>query len=205
MGGIKMKKIISVLLAGVLFTLTLSSCNQSNSESLGEFSGLKFTELGESNRPVYDDLKSLEEKSDIIIVGEFVSDAKQEEFYQDEDKDILLSVVSTNTVRVLKVFKGDVQEGKELPVTQRYGVIDDRFLYMSRLTPMLNGDSWLFFLTERENGTCYCTGDNDGRYPLENFSYRRIALTDNEDLGVYDKQDFREDIYKEILEKYNFE
>lgn len=198
-----MKKIISILLSGVIFVLTLSSCSYQNPESEEEFSGLKLTDLGESNRPTYDDLKSLEEKSDLIIVGKVTGDSQQEEFYQDENKDILLSVVSTNKVEVLKVIKGDIKEGEILSVTQRYGIIDDRFLYMSRLTPMLNNDNWLFFLTKRENGTCYCTGDNDGRYPLENFSYRKIALTDNEDLGVYDKKDFREDIYKEILEKYD--
>lgn len=55
-----------------------------------------------------------------------------------------------------------------------------------------------------DNGEYYfCTGDSDGRYPVKDFAYKRIALTENEDLGVFDEKDFKDEIYNEILEKYD--
>lgn len=206
-----MKKIISVLLAGILCslcTLTLASCNESNSEHSEEFSGLEFQKFDEGNRIIYKNLENLENDSDLIVVGTFIGDAKQEEVYTYEshfEKEILSFVVSQNNIEISKVIKGDVSVGDEIVLKQLYGVIDDQFMTDSNLTPMLKEDTWLFFLSKNNDGAYYCTGDNDGRYPLKNFSYRRIALTDNEDLGVYNKEDFREDIYSEILEKYDFE
>lgn len=205
-----MKKIFSVFLIGVLCSLTFASCSGDYSKDTCDFSELEFSDWGETNRLFYTNLDDLEKDSEIIVIGTFTDDTKQEEIYQYNShfqKDILATIISTNSIEVLNVIKGDVKAGDTIPVTQDYGISDNQFIAISRLTPMLKGDTWLFFLSENKSeirkGKYSCTGDNDGRYPLENFSYRKTALTDNENLGVYNKEDFREDIYKDILEKYD--
>lgn len=206
-----MKKCILDFLL-ISYILTSAACTGAPSGNTEEFSDLELAEWGESNRMVFGDLEQLEKHSDIIVVGTFNKDSEQEEIYQYDghfEKDVLATVISTNSIEVSKVIKGDVNVGDTVPITQDYGVIDNQLVTTSELTPMLKGDTWIFFLSENTSeiraGKYSCTGDNDGRYPLKNFSYRRIALTDNEDLGVYNKEDFREDIYSEILEKYDFE
>lgn len=204
-----MKKIIIVFLAVILFALTLTSC--SGEAAVGdaeEFSGFELVEWGESNRLSYFSLETLEKNSDLILVGKFDGDASQDEVYQYDDnfqKDLLTFVKSKNDVEVLKVYGGDINVGDRVTVTQYYGTYGNELVTDSKLTPMLKGDTWLFFLRQKDDGTYSCVGDNDGRYPLKNTEYRKIALTENEDLGVYKKEDFREDIYEEILEKYDFE
>lgn len=204
-----MKKSISVFLIGIFCALTLSSCGNVSSVNNEEFSGLEFVDFGETNRLLFENLEYLEEYSEIIVVGTFIGDTEQEEIYQYDShfgKDVLATVVSKNYIKVSKVIKGNVDIGDTVAITQRYGVVDDQFIAISRLTPMLKDDAWIFFLSENNEvgaGAYHCTGDNDGRYPLENFDYKKIALTDNENLGVFNKEDFREEIYKEILKKYD--
>lgn len=196
-----------ILLIGVLCTAALTSCS-GQVPTDEEFVGLELVEWEEGNRLQYFTLEDVEEKSDLILIGRFTGDAVQEEVYQYDDhfqKDIVIFTKSKNTLEILKVYSGDVNEGDSITVTQYYGVYDDSLTTDSKLTPMLNGDTWLFFLSAMKDGTYCCTGDNDGRYPLQNANYRKIALTDNEQLGVYHKEDFREDIYGEILEKYDFD
>lgn len=207
-----MKKIFLCFMFCSICALLFVSCSSDNVVQISEdFSEFEFTDWGEYNRLIYTNLEHLEKDSEIIVVGTFIAETEQEEIYQHNahfGKDVLSTVISSNSIEVSKVIKGDVAVGDVVPITQDYGIVENQFLAISRLTPMLKGDSWIFFLSENKNlavGKYSCTGDNDGRYPLKNFSYRRIALTDNEDLGVYDKEDFREDIYSEILEKYDFE
>ncbi|MCM1299395.1 MAG: hypothetical protein NC203_06295 [Firmicutes bacterium] len=203
-----MKKSFLILLIGVLYTAVLTSCGGDNVGDNEEFAGLKLVEWEEGNRLQYFDLEHIEKSSDLILIGKFTGDAVQEEIYQYDEhfqKDIVIFTKSKSTLEILKVYSGDVNEGDSITVTQYYGVYDDSLATDSKLTPMLKDDTWLFFLTADNDGTYYCTGDNDGRYPLQNTSYRKIALTDYEDLGVYRKEDFREDIYAEILKSYEFE
>ena len=163
--------------------------------------------LGEGNRLNFFDLESLESHSEIVVVGTFVEDSTQELTYQYEEffgKEILAFVDSFNNIEVTKVFQGDVNVGDTLTICQDYAVVEDRFVTYSALTPMMKGDTGIFFLGSSDNGEHYfCTSDSDGRYPVKDFTYTRIALTENEDLGVYDKVDFNEEIYNEILDKYD--
>lgn len=205
-----MKKVLKIFIVCTLSILMFTSCNSVTSQDKEEFSELEFKNWGAPNRIVFTDLNHLEDYSDIIVIGSFTEDASQKEIRQYDSQigsDVLAAVISTNNIKVSKVIKGDLQVGDTVTITQRYGIIDGKFINNSDLTPMLKGDTWLFFLYESDNlnvGTYRCTGDSDGRYPIKNVSYRKIAFTDNEDIGVYNKEDFREDIYKEILEKYDF-
>lgn len=203
-----MKKIY-VLLISALCALTFCACNSGKAHSEEEFSELELVQWGEGNRHIYYNLEEMENDSEIIVIGSFIGDAEQEEAYIYDshfEKDVLSFVISKNNIEVLNVIKGNVEIGSSVTITQMYGVVDNQLVTDSKLTPMLSGDTWIFFLTENtgsRKGTYRCTGDNDGRYPVKNFSYGKNALTDNEDLGVYNKEDFREDIYNEILEKYD--
>lgn len=204
-----MKKNIFILLIETMCVFLLASCSNADTANKELFSGYEFKKLDEGNRPVYNSLDELENECDIIVVGTFTGDARQDEVYTYEEsfgKDVLSFIISQNDIEVSKVIKGNVKVGDKISVIQLYGTVDTKFMTNSNLTPMLKDDKWLFFLSESNgdySGAYYCTGDNDGRYPLENFSYRKTALTDNENLGVYNKEDFREDIYKEILKKYD--
>ncbi|MBD5114250.1 MAG: hypothetical protein HDT46_03480 [Ruminococcaceae bacterium] len=200
-----MKKIIiSFLTLSILILFT--SC--SVTEETEEFSNLNFVQWGEGNYLQFFDLESLENYSEIVVVGTFIEESTQEIKYKYMDifdKEVLFSVKSFNEIEITKVFKGDVNVGDTLKIGQEYAVVEDRFVTESALTPMMKGDTWIFFLEPSDNGEYYyCVSYSEGRYPVKDFVYTRIALTENEDLGVYDVKDFKEEIYNEILEKYDF-
>lgn len=189
----------------VISILTMfPSCAPSEPEEA--FTGLSFLSGGEADRFPFYDLETLERCSEIAVVGTFTEDSTQKLSYEYEevfDKEILTFVQSFNYIEVKQVLKGNVSEGDRLKICQPYAVVDDQFISESALTPMMKGDTWIFFLGPSDNGEHYfCTSDSDGRYPLKGSNYTRITFTDNEDLGVYDKSDFNEEIYNEILEKY---
>lgn len=209
-----MKRIILFLLS-VIFVLTLTSCSTRTEEN-GEtypffdeeaFTDVKLVKWGEANRFVPGDLEDLEKASDAVVIGTFVGDTEQKEVYMYDnqvDKDTIVNVITYADIEVSKVFKGDFKEGDIIKYAQEYGVLDNEYVTFSDMTPMLEGDTWLFFLFNNyDSGIFYCSGDCDGRYPIKDFTYRRNALTENEDLGVFDKKNFNQAIYDEILEKYD--
>ncbi|HBH94604.1 MAG TPA: hypothetical protein DDX91_02565 [Ruminococcaceae bacterium] len=206
-----MKKIFLILTTVFVCALSLAACSNAASTFNDDFTGLEFTDWGRPNRKVYNDLGELEKDSDLVVIGTFVKNAEQKETYLEEfDKKTLTAVFSTNYIEISKVIKGDAKAGDTVPVKQNYGVHENKYVTTSGLTPMIKGDSWLFFLKEERKeeepagtGIYMCVGDSDGRYPLENFSYKKIALTDNEKLGVFEEYDFRREIYKEIVDKYD--
>ncbi|MBD5103545.1 MAG: hypothetical protein HDT47_01625 [Ruminococcaceae bacterium] len=199
-----MKKfMISFLTLSILVLFT--SC--SASEDTLEFSDLNFVQWGEGNYLQFFDLESLESYSEIAVVGTFIEDSTQEIKYKYMDvfdKEVVFSVKSFNEIEITKVLKGNVDVGDTLKICQEYAVVDDKFVTESALTPMMNGDTWIFFLEPSDNGEYYfCVGYSEGRYPVKDSVYKRIALTENENLGVFDEKDFKEEIYNEILEKYD--
>lgn len=142
----------------------------------------------------YRDLDQIENISDLIVTGTFTGDSRSE-FELGYDKvmgmNFLSDITSYNTIKISKVFKGDVNIGDEIEI--------------SRMSPMIKGDNWLFFLAKsnRDNSAHYChMGDYQGRYPIPGTENTPppYAL----DNGIYAPEDFRDDIYSEILEKYEF-
>lgn len=108
-------------------------------------------------------------------------------------------------MKISKVIKGDIKAGDEIEVSQLYVVEDGILSSFSKMTPMIKGDSWLFFLvkSKRDNADHYeHVGDYHGRYPIPGVT--NTALPYAFDNGTYVPVDFREDIYSEILEKYEF-
>lgn len=199
-----MRNKILVFVVFVFLSGLFTSCNQSS----GIYSKLEFVHI-EADRITYYDLDSLENKSNLIIVGEIVDDPQTEPeltYSDDFNKEILTGMNSYSTVKVKKVFAGDIREGDEIRLGHRCGVYEDQFVAFSEMTPMLKGDSWIFFLMDpldNSESCYYCTGDSDGRYPLKNASYCRTGLTEYEDLGVYRRDSFKDNIYNEILDKYD--
>ena len=215
MGGITMKKLISIITVFVA-CLVLSACNTTNensdvsetAESNISFEGLELVRAGISDRAVFNDLGALEEFSDIAVVGKFIDDAVQEISYDYEpyfEKDIVTDVVSYNTIEVSEVLFGDVKVGDKLKIGQSYGVVDDRLISFDRLTPMQKGDEWVFFLVYAPflEESYWCSSDTFGRYPVTSAENAPMPLSDSPDLGVFNEEDFKWDIYNEILEKYD--
>ena len=198
-----MKKIISMIIVFAV-CVTLTACSESTLSD--KYEGLDLVRW-QSDRPVYEDLAHLEEDSHLIVIGEFIEDDVQDADYQydaDFRKDLLINIKSTNTIRISKVFKGDVEEGDCVDIHQRYGITDGRLVSFSDLTPMQKGDEWLFFLrNSTDNNGYWCACDTYGRYPVPNVENEPMPLSDSPDLGVYSEQNFQKDIYNEILEKYD--
>ena len=202
-----MKKLISII-AALAVCITLTACNGSKPKD--EFAGLELVNLSENvNRIRYDTLEALEYGSDVIVVGKFIDESVQTADYEydpNAGRDIFTYIRSFNTLEVTKVISGNVNVGDHLKVGQSYGVIDDRLISFSKLTPMQKGDEWIFFLLYAPDldDTYWCAGDSDGRYPTKNSSNNEIMpLSDTPELGVYDERDFKHVIYDEIVKKYD--
>ena len=125
----------------------------------------------EGDRVIYSDLRELIAASDLIVIGEYADESKQDlkyEYNERYKKDVLVDAVSTNTVQVERILKGDPDK-KELKLSQRYGLEEDRntLVTFSSMTPMKKGERWIFFLYYDDvNDTYWCAGDYSGRYPL---------------------------------------
>lgn len=205
MGGLIMKKIIAII---VVFSacVALTACNKVP-ENFYDFDDIKLVRTGFTNRRVFEDLAALEAHVDLMVVGKFIDDSEQNERYRYSDffgKDILYFVTSKNTIEVEKVLIGNANIGDTLQIVQEYGIVDGDLVTFSDLTPMQKGDEWLFFLTKDSDlDVYYCASDTFGRYPVSSTENAPMPLSDSPDLGVFDEEDFKWDIYNEIVEKYN--
>lgn len=200
-----MKKIISIItLCAVCLTMTACGNTVKDEDAFSELELVKT----EADRSVPYNLKELENCSDIAVVGEFTEDTEQEltfEYSEFFGKEILTIPRSYNTIKVTKVLMGDVNVGDDLRIGQFYGISDGELVTISDLTPMQKGDEWVFFLYREKDGTYWYSADSDSRFPTKqsasNNSSMKLAAAPY--LGVYDKADFNEDIYSEIVEKYD--
>ena len=132
----------------------------------------------EGDRIIYYNIDDLFEASDIIVVGEFISDTCQNASCQYNEafkKPVLVDAVSYNTISVKKVIKGFPAD--TLSISQSYGISNEgELVSFSGLSPMRKGDDWLFFLSyDEDNDTYWCEGDYTGRYPLPDESLRMKA------------------------------
>ena len=208
-----MKKILATILT-LAACLSLTACNTATENSDSKISnvsepessapftydGMELVRAGELFRITFDDLASLEESSDVAVVGTFIDDSVNAGFSFGG---------SLNTIEVTKVLFGDVNVGDKLVVGQHYYIDeeDGRLITHSDMTPMVKGDEWLFFLgfEPKLKDTYWYIGDSDGRYPVPNSTQNSVMpLSEYWQFGVYEKQHFKQNIYDEILEKYEF-
>lgn len=198
-----MKKIVSII-AALATCLVLAGCGNTPANN---FDGLKLTRTA-TDRLRFFTLESIEEASDIVVVGTFVNDPVQRVEYislPGFDHEVVDDAITTCTMKISRVMKGNVSVDDEIKVSMRYGIVDGELLTSSSLTPMQKGDEWVFFLRKQSDADVYWhRGDSDGRYPTKKSSENKIMpLSDAPELGVYNETDFNEKIYNELVEKYN--
>ena len=133
----------------------------------------------------------------LIVEGEIVNEmSKRHIALTSQDNygnSILISGYSYAELKILKVFKGDAEEGDivtlilpyfiEEPGEGGYGIKGPRLITVSESTPVMNGEKWLFFLdysgtdnsVEAYNDTFYPSGDVYGRFPIPDDEKLEIA------------------------------
>lgn len=142
----------------------------------------------------YDSLVSLEEESDLIVIGEFTDDSHQ--LFDPKEPN---TGSSYNKFRVDKVVKGRCSEGEEIIICQDGVVGGGKFYYTDNYTPMVKGDKWIYFLMKFENVGYYVSVHHTGRYPVPGEEHE-FVLNDNV-YGVFDMNEFRSGIYEDIKER----
>lgn len=204
-----MKKLISIITV-LTACITLTACAQSADSLDGGFSNLELVNPGITETAdiiIMKDLEMLEDWSHIAVVGKIVGDTVQDiEYMYDSyfEKDIIVDVMSENTIEVSRVLMGDVNVGDELRIVQRYAVVDGQLITFSDLTPMQKGDEWVFFLRNvRDTDKYICSADTQSRFPVSGAENNPMALSDAPELGVYEEVHFDRILYNEILEKYD--
>lgn len=166
------------------------------------------------DRILYFDLESLEKASELIVIGEFVGEATQkvETMYEpNQDCEVIWNGISTNTFLVSKVIKGDVKEGTEIRISQRYLVDEEhkKFITFSSMTPMKNGEKWIYCLMpyNEYNQSYYTAGDYTGRFPYKDISWNDFldGKYAANDLGLFQRGMFASvyGTYRELVDKYN--
>lgn len=138
--------------------------------------------------------------SDIVVMGTFVSDPYQ---YIDPSKNQnALFFISYGKFKVEKVLKSDgsVNEGDIILVSQHTAVCGEKLKSSYGLTPIINGDSWVYFLTG--HGGFYTVQEPDRRYPVPGRTNTKLPSCNNKK-GVYHESWFNDDIYGVINEKLN--
>ncbi len=196
-----MKKFLSIL-AILTVCLTFTACRGEKNR----FEGLKLVKSDKYFISLANSLEDLESYSDLIVIGEFIGDSEHccERY---SDNGALTEVVSSCPMKITKVLSGDAKVGDVVDVFQKEGIYNDTFISDSELTPMQNGDEWLFCLSrsseERLPDGYWCVSDYKGRYPTSNSgSNEIICFSDRPELGVYNEEFFQEDLYNELVEKY---
>ncbi len=204
-----MKKNISII-AALTTCITLTACNNEPAAQKSRFEGISIVRGHTDYISFTESFSDVEKFSDFIVVGEFIDDSSvcYERYRHDDrfNKDLLVDIVSSCPMKITKVLYGDAKEGDVVNVLQQEGIHNDKFITLSPLTPMQKGDEWIFCLaySNQENYEGYwCIGDSFGRYPTKNASSNEImCFSDYPELGVYEKSDFYEDFYNELVEKY---
>lgn len=146
----------------------------------------------------YSDFKDLKEDSDLIVIGHFIEDAVEK------------SSAHTNAFEITQVLKGTAEEDV-IHIYQRYTVSrgSKRIVAYSHLTPMEKDSEWICFLkcSNPEEGLYYHAGDTMGRYPFREIDQEKLMNGEysSKDIGVYQAEDFRYDIYTDLLREYDIQ
>lgn len=144
---------------------------------------------------MYSDFQELQENSELIVIGQFIEDAVEK------------GNASTNAFKITQLLKGSTEDDV-IQIYQRYTVnkSSKRIIAYSHLTPMENGSEWICFLICSDSGdTYYQAGDTMGRYPFREIDPDKLMNGEysSKDLGVYQTEEFRYDIYSELLKEYD--
>ncbi|MDE7281932.1 MAG: hypothetical protein K2N36_09375, partial [Ruminiclostridium sp.] len=170
----------------------------------------------------YTSYRDLLNDSDLAVVGEFVDDPWQDvdpnvSADPDNNDDIFLDCSSYNTFRIDCILTPNgstaAESGSEIVISQPYAVRGDTFSSHSKLTPMLKGDRWVYFLVYNEGeNTYYPLNDYMGRYP-DPYYYQVLDRDPNikdsantflpfmtNKYGLINENDFNENIYRTLAD-----
>ncbi len=167
----------------------------------GDFSELELYDYAVVDRIPCLSFDELVDNSDLIVLGTFVDDARQDRPTDGELKKYEAKVGSSyNKLRIDKVFYGDIEAGEEIVICDISYVTDGKLMCIASdtLTPMIKGEQWVYFLRKQspEFGDCYQPLFTEGRYPVPG-NENTFVLTDSQH-GVFDEKYFHEDIYADV-------
>lgn len=179
----------------------------------GDFSELELCNYAVVGRIPCLSLDELVDNSDLIVLGTFVDDARQncptgnnepstdKVDGNDDVMDLYRDGASYNKLRIDKVFYGDIEAGEEIVICDDSYVTDGKLMYIASdtLTPMIKGEQWVYFLRKQspEYGDCYFPLFTEGRYPVPGKE-NTFVLTGDSQHGVFDEKYFHEDIYEDV-------
>lgn len=199
----------------------------------GDYSELEMLYNSQDYKNSYNSYDELAEQSSLVVAGTFTGDSMQIADLDESSADLNVKppIMSYNTFKVEKVLKSNykVWEGDEITIGMPYIVYDwdgaadtGRLYSYSNLTPMIRGDSWVFFLQYRPDyayvdtingcnnvdynieefaeGAYYPVHDYEGRYPVPGKENKPFEYVDNNN-GVVSPAVFNEGIYNELKER----
>ncbi len=150
---------------GCILCLFLIGCSQEESDGYERVQVM-------SDYIMYETVEDMEKHADLIIVGTFIGDSRQEiykEYDKRFEKEVLVDINTFMNVRIDRVIQGSANIEDIVEVVQSYGYVEEtkQMICFSAMTPMEEGTQWLFFLKKSNQGEMYyCVGDYTGRYPL---------------------------------------
>lgn len=166
---------------------------------------------------LYDSYRDLLNDCDVAVVGQFIDDPWQDIDSDDQTEIGSFNYNSYNRFKINKILGGSgcgtVLEGSDVIISQNYAIKGGSFYSYSKLTPMLKGDRWVYFLKFNEkNGTYYSLNDYMGRFPdpgyclvydrdpdlRESANQFLPAMTNR--YGLMDSNDFNEKIFRTLTE-----
>lgn len=167
-------------------------------------------------------LQDVEERGDCIVQGVLQDDAKPNIQYMDvilpsgEKQKVPTFGITVSTLKITKVYKGDLKAGDVVPLGERYFRLDysDKTVvcHDGNYLPSETGKEYLFFLVDRMDETAWWGQDylpvstELGRYPViaqNQMTAQSVDSMTNEELnlGKDDAANYK-NIYKEVIAKY---
>lgn len=200
-----MKKILSIIAVLTVCTILTACSSVTKNGGRKSLEGLELVRISSYTISTVKSFEDLERESELIVIGEFIDDP--EVCYKRYSGNSVAEIASLCPMKITKVLAGDADIGDVVNVFQKSGIYNDKFITSSKLTPMQNGDEWVFCLwqnsDERIPEGYWCVSDNKGRYPAQNSASNEVmCFSDSPELGVYDQDDFQEEFYNKLLEKY---
>ncbi|MGX8699796.1 hypothetical protein [Caproiciproducens sp.] len=163
-------------------------------------------------------VEELEELSPNIVQGTLLDDAEQK-ILRNKEGDITLSGINISSLKITKVYKGDLKIGDIIKLGERYYITDEngkeKVVYDGNYLPSTVGKEYLFFLGNKQINKDYWSGTyapkllEKGRYPVRtrngsNFlSVQSIESMTNKELnlGNDDSTEYKA-LYEQVAQKY---
>ncbi|MDE6725632.1 MAG: hypothetical protein K2J79_08500, partial [Ruminiclostridium sp.] len=165
----------------------------------------------------YNTYRDLLNDCDLAVVGEFVDDPWQDIDPDDYTEIQPLDFSSYNRFKINSILSAEgpttTEQGTDIIISQDYAIKGGSIISRSKLTPMLKGDKWVYFLKYSEkDGVYYPLNDYMGRYPDPYFNWvynrdpdikdsaNRFLPAMTNKYGLTDENDFNENIFRTLAD-----